>query len=220
MTTYTIKIYNQSNLNKSYVVFMEPPQVTSNGGQTPVYTNAWCTFPNLTNGGWDSVAYTQTTYAYWAHAPGVTAGVTIDSGGVMPVDTVTRDSTVFVYGEASGQPTGFQPPFPGAAQNGSFEIITGTDFTTANGLVFGMASDNGGGIPAPIATFAAAPNEKYNITPLGAVFHVADGAYAEGEILDVTAVSNNSAVVDFVGASFTSATVTQAADGVFTVKYR
>lgn len=220
MTTYTIKIYNQSNFNKSYVVFMEPPQVTSNGGQTPVYTNAWRTFPNLTNGGWDSIVYTQTTYAYWAEAPGVTAGATIDAGGVMPVDTVSRDSTVFVYGEASGQPTGFQPPAPDGAQNGSFEIISGTDFTAANGLVFGMASDNGSGIPAPIATFAAAPNERYNVTPLGAHFYVADGAYTEGEILDVSAISNNIAVVDFVGASFTSATVTQVADGAFTVKYR
>ena len=66
MASYNIRIYNQSLVNKSYVVFMQAPIVTSNGGTTPIYTNAWATFENITNGGWDQVDYTQTTYAYWS----------------------------------------------------------------------------------------------------------------------------------------------------------
>ncbi|PIC00841.1 hypothetical protein [Caulobacter sp. X] len=219
MATYTIKVYNQSTLNKSYVVFLQPPQVTANGGTTPIFTNAWRTFPNLTNGGWDSVKYTETTFAYWAQPPGVSAGTTVDSGGVIEVNTDTKDSTTFVYGEANGQPTGFLPvTSPGGAQNGSFEIITGTDFTPAADLVFGLASDNGSGIPSPIATFEAAPNEKYNVTPI-VQFYVADGSFSEGAIIDVTTVSNNNALIDFTGTPFTTAIVTQGADGSFSVKY-
>ena len=36
MTTYTISVFNQSSVSKSYVVFMQPP-----GGVTPIYTNVW-----------------------------------------------------------------------------------------------------------------------------------------------------------------------------------
>lgn len=58
MTTYTIRVINQSGVNKSFAVFMQPPAVTSPGGQTPVYTNAWAVFENVPDGGWDSVDYT------------------------------------------------------------------------------------------------------------------------------------------------------------------
>jgi uncharacterized protein YndB with AHSA1/START domain len=53
MTTYTIKVFNQSGANKSYVLFTQPPGVT-----TPVYTNAWATFDNIHNDGWDSLVFT------------------------------------------------------------------------------------------------------------------------------------------------------------------
>lgn len=219
MTTYTIKIYNQSQYAKSYVVYLEAPMVTANSAPTTVFTNAWRTFPSLTNGGWDSVVYTENTYAYWAQPAGLSAGVTVDSGGVIALNTASRDSTAFVYGEASGQPTGFVGVTPDEAQDGSFQILTGTDFTSASGLAFGMASDNGSGIPSPVATFAGAPNERYNITPVGAQFYVADGSYSEGQVIDVTTVSNNSAHIDFTGAPFTTAIVTQGANGAFSVKY-
>ena len=53
MTTYTITVLNQSGANKSYVLFMQPP-----GATTPIYTNAWATFDNIHNGGWDSIVFT------------------------------------------------------------------------------------------------------------------------------------------------------------------
>jgi hypothetical protein len=53
MTTYTIRVINQSGANKSYVVFMQSPV-----GVTPVYTNAWAVLDNIANGGWDSVSNT------------------------------------------------------------------------------------------------------------------------------------------------------------------
>jgi hypothetical protein len=49
MTTYTINVFNQSGANKSYVLFTQPP-----GGVTPVYTNAWVVFDDISNGGWES----------------------------------------------------------------------------------------------------------------------------------------------------------------------
>lgn len=53
MTTYTINVFNQSAAKKSYVLFTQPLGVT-----TPVYTDAWATFDNIPNGGWDSLVFT------------------------------------------------------------------------------------------------------------------------------------------------------------------
>lgn len=53
--TYTIRVNNQSGVDKSYIVFMPPP--VEPGGQTPVYTNVWATFENVTPGAWDSLVY-------------------------------------------------------------------------------------------------------------------------------------------------------------------
>lgn len=216
MATYTIRIYNQSLIDKSYVVFMEAPIVTANGGTTPIYTNAWATFENITNGGWDSVIYNQTTYAYWSQPPeALSPGVTIDSGGVMPVNTATNDSVIFSNTGATGFTNLLSP---GQAQNGSFQIVGGNDFSPQNNFVFGLASNNGGAIPSPVATFPAAPNEKYNVTPV-VQFYVADGSYTPGQVIDVTTVSNSYASINFTGTPFSTATVIQGANGVFTVDY-
>ncbi|EJL25460.1 hypothetical protein PMI01_04364 [Caulobacter sp. AP07] len=59
MTTYTITVRNQSGEAKSYVLFKTPPVMTSPGGQTPVYANAWVIFENVTDGGWDSAVYAE-----------------------------------------------------------------------------------------------------------------------------------------------------------------
>lgn len=217
MATYSIKIYNQSQLNKSYVVFMQPPIVTSNGGASPVFTNAWVTFENLTNGGWDTVSYSGSIYAYWSQpAESLSPGAIVDSGGVTPVNTATRDTVHFTNTGATGFST---VTSPGAAQDGSFEIVAGSDFTPANNFVFGLAAPNGGMVPAPVATFAAAPNETYNITPVELNFYVADGAYTPGQTIDVSTVSSTAASVNFLGAPNTTATVIQNANGAFTVEY-
>ncbi len=216
MATYTIRIYNQSLANKSYVVFMQPPAVSSSGGTTPIYTNAWATFDNITNGGWDTVVYTETTYAHWSQANAALGpGAVLDSGGAMPVNTATQDAVTFSNTGA----TGFTSvTSPGPAQNGSFSITSSTDFTPANNFVFGLASHNGGVIPAPVACFPALPNEVYNITPV-VKFYVADGQYTPGQVIDVPAISDTCAVIDFAGAPQTTATVTQGANGAFTVTY-
>lgn len=216
MASYTIRIYNQSLLNKSYVVFMQAPIVTSNGGTTPIFTNAWATFENITNGGWDQVDYTETTYAYWSQPEqALSPGVTIDSGGVVAVNTATNDTVNFTNTGA----TGFLTPIsPGSAQNGSFQIVGGSDFSPLNNFVFGLASDNGGAIPSPVATFSAAPNDTYNVTPV-VQFYVADGNYTAGEVIDVTTVSTTAASINFTGTPYTTATVVQGSNGLFTVEY-
>lgn len=216
MAAYTIKVFNQSEINKSYVVFMQPPVVSASGGSTPIYTNAWASFENITNGSWDSVVYSETTYAYWAQPTAtLSPGVTLDAGGVMPVNIATRDTVTFTNSDG----TGFTNlASPGAAQAGSFEIVSSTDFTPMNGFVFGLASNNGGIIPAPVATFPAAPNETYDVTPV-VKFYVADGVYEPGQVIDVAEASKDCAMVDFAGRPQTTATVVQEANGTFSVAY-
>lgn len=216
MATYTIRIYNQSQLTKSYVAFMEPPSVAGSGGTHPVYTNAWATFENLTNGSWDSVVYTESTYAYWGQPTNALgAGAVIDSGGVISVNTSTNDTVAF---SNTGE-TGFTGlTSPGSAQNGSFQIVTGADFTPSNNFVFGLAFDNGTVIPSPVATFNAVPNERFNVTPV-VKFYVGDSAYAPGAVIDVSTMSNDYATIDFTGLPQTTATVTQGANGMYTVVY-
>lgn len=216
MATYTIKILNQSDVTRSYVAFLQPPTVEPSGGPTPVYTNAWATFENITNGAWDSVTYTEQTYAYWAQpAVSLGHGTVLDSGGVIGVDSSTNDTVTFSNTGATGF-TGVSSP--GHAQNGSFQIVTSTDFEPANNFVFGLATDNGGAIPSPVATFNAVPNERYNITPV-VKFYVADTACTPGEVIDMDAISNDYAAIDFTGRPETTATVIQEANGAYTVVY-
>jgi len=216
MATYTIRLYNQSLANKSYVVFMQPPVVSASGGTPPIYTNAWATFENVTNGGWDTVVYNETTYSYWSQANAtLTPGAVLDSGGAMPVNTATGDAVTFSNTGA----TGFASvTSSGPARNGSFSITSSTDFTPTNNFVFGLATDNGGGVPAPVACFQALPDETYSITPV-VKFYVADGLYTPGQVIDVPATSDACAVIDFTGQPQTTATVAHGANGVFTVTY-
>jgi hypothetical protein len=60
-TTYTIRVINQSSVDKSYFIFMQPPAATSPGGETPVYANVLATFNNITDGDDDSLVYTVET---------------------------------------------------------------------------------------------------------------------------------------------------------------
>ncbi len=216
MATYTIKIFNQSQVTKSFVAFLQQPTVVSSGGSTPVYTNAWATFENITNGAWDSVTYTENTYAYWGQPAGrLDHGTVLDSGGVIGVDSSTNDTVTFTNTGATGF-TGVSSP--GHAQNGSFQIVTSSDFTPISNFVFGLATDNGNAIPSPVATFNAAPNERYNITPV-VKFYVADTACTPGEVIDMDAISNDYAAIDFTGRSETTATVIQEPNGAYTVVY-
>ena len=51
--TYTIKIHNNSGHDHPYVVFMPPSQTQPTSEPPQVYNNAWRTFDNITDGGWD-----------------------------------------------------------------------------------------------------------------------------------------------------------------------
>jgi hypothetical protein len=73
-------------------------------------------------------------------------------------------------------------------------------------------------MPTPVATFAAQPNDTFNITPVEK-FYVTDGLYEAGAVIDYSAVSAKSAEIDFTGKPQTTATVIQAADGSFSVTY-
>lgn len=213
MTTYTIKISNQSGFTKSYIVFMAAPVVNAcGGGQPPVFANVWATFLDQTDGGWDSVAYDDMTYAWWGRqAP----GGAMELGGVQPVDTDSRDSVAFQGGEA----VGFGEATPGLAAAGSFQIVADHDFTAEDGYVFGLAKPNGTPTPSPVATFIAEPNDTFTITPVER-FYVTEGSYTPGEVIDVTTSGNQVIEIDFTGLAETHATVVQDAEGVLSVTYQ
>jgi hypothetical protein len=211
MTSYTIQIWNQSQAAKSYVLFLQQPELTANGGASEVYTNAWATFAGVTNGGFDRITFDETVYAYWSHPP---VGSQMLSGGVMRVSPQTQDTVAF----SGGSPTGFTTlTSPGTAQQGSFAIVTGSDFTPANGYALGVARIAGTPIPVPTTTFPALPNMICNIRPIH-TYYVAEGAYAPGEVMDAAAITAT-AEIDFTGRPQTTATVIQQANGTFSVTY-
>ncbi|WP_165188322.1 hypothetical protein [Caulobacter soli] len=215
MATYTLQILNESGFNKSYVFFMTPPVVTTTGASPEIFTNAWVTFNSVGQGSYDTVTYTDTTYAFWGTTPSQLApGVILASGGSALVDTTAQDEVTFI-----ASPTAFSaPPVPGKAQTGSFAIVANSDFVAADNYVFGLAQASSTPIPAPVATFVAEPNDTFNITPV-VTFYVADGAYTAGEVIDYSSVSTTAAQIDFTGRPETTATVTQGTNGLFTIQY-
>jgi hypothetical protein len=199
---------------------MQPPVVMATGGQPQVYSNAWATFSFIMNGGTDHVTYTDLTYAYWAMAQfPVEPGTTMGQSGVMPVDTSRQDSVTFAGTAPWGGSAGFQSATPGGAETGSYRIIATADFSVANGYLLGLARpSNAPGIPLPVATFVAKPNDTFNITPV-IKFYVAGGAYTPGQIIDFTVASERAAEIDFSGRAQTNVVVTQNHDGSFIVVY-
>lgn len=220
MTTYTMNVLNNSNFVKNYVWFMQPPTVSGIGGSPQVYTNAWITFTGITPGSTDVVTYTDETYAYWANATvPVSPSSSIGQSGTASVNVATQDDVTF-NGATSDGGVGFGAvQSPGSAATGSYRIVAQSDFNISAGYVFGLAQPGGvPGIPTPVATFVAEPNETYDITPI-VKFYVADALATPGSIIDVAAFSTKSMLVDFTGLSETNAVVTQAADGSFSVAY-
>lgn len=219
MATYTIKIRNLSGFVKSYVCFMEPPIIASKGGSPEVYTNAWVTFQSITSGSNDTVTYTDETSAYWAQVPEqVAPGTTMGVAGDIGVDTSTQDTVKFLGAPETGG-VGFGEFSKGGARTGSFRIVSNCDFNATNGYLFGLARPgNIPGIPSPVATFVAQPNETYDITPV-IKFYVADGLYVPGSIIDYAQASTTAQTVDFTGRSQTNVVVTQASNGSFSAEY-
>jgi len=218
MAQYSIKILNNSGVSKNYFAFMEVPKVSSGGGAPKVYSNVWVSFPGITEGGWDTAQYTDTTYACWSQpAQALNPTTVIDSGGTILVNTATQDTVQFSNAPGS---RGFVTPVasPGTANPGAFSIVSSTDFNPNNHFVFGLARDNGSAIPSPVATFDALPNEIYNIAPV-IKFYVGDGNYQAGQVIDVTTISNQYATIDFTNQASTTATVIQGINGAFTVSF-
>jgi hypothetical protein len=140
--------------------------------------------------------------------------MTIDASGGRPVDLSQAPLVPFVGGTS----TGFGPSVEGKANPGTFAIVTSADFTAANGFVFGMTLHSDSPVPVVAATFLAEPNDRFDIAPTRA-FYVANGDCAPGELIDVSLISPDSAIIDFTGLSQTTAIVTQGANGDFSVIY-
>lgn len=214
MTIYTIQVFNQSGFRKAYTIFMAAPRVNENGAPVTILTNAWATFHAVGNGSFDSLGIDEKVYAFWGQAPqDLVSGVVVASGGVQPVSLDARDEVEF----AATPSTGFQGVTAGKAQVGCYAIIASPDFTAADGFMFGMAKLGTGPVPTPVATFAAEPNDVFNIAPVQK-FYVADLWATLGEVIDPTSLTAV-ATIDFTGLPQTTATAIQGANGTFTVTY-
>lgn len=214
MATYTIRIVNNSGQSKSYVAFMETPQIAASGGDPVIYTNAWATFESVTDGSWDSIVYTDNTYAWWGVESGAAKGQAT-AGGVMAVNTQTCDSVSFI----GGAEPGFDGvPRPGSAPDGAYQIVSGGGFGPKEGYAFGLARPSGQPTPAPVATFTALPDTTFDITPVER-FYVTEGSYTPGQVIEPAAIDAVIATIDFTGTPYGTATATQAPSGDWTVSY-
>lgn len=208
MTTYTIQIWNQTRVPKSYAAYMTltdqlPPNVLA---------NAWITFPHVGPGGFDSMTYDNSLYAFWGTTPGgFSPGTVVQSGGVIQVDLAQRDMAFF-----NADLTGFDRVEPNRAQPGTVGI-TSNAFHPQAGYVFGLAKVGRTPIPTPILTTPGLPNMTYMFTP-GTKVLVTDGEQRLGAVADLTEVTHG-AEVDFTGRPQTTATTIQAADGSWSVTY-
>jgi hypothetical protein len=172
------------------------------------------TFNSITTGGYDSVQFDDTLFGYWGTSPDTLGpGAVLRSGGTAQVDLSQQVQVPFDV-----SPTGFENPTMGMASTGAYAIDAIGAFTAADGYVFGMAKGAATPIPAPTSTFAAEPGVTFQITP-GPDLYVSDGAYTAGEVIDFSTLSVTAAKISFDGIPQTTATVTQGADGQFTVQY-
>jgi hypothetical protein len=212
MATYTIQVVNRSGFNKAYTILMASPRVNRNGEPLKAYTNAWATFPSLPDNGFDKLVIDAKVYAFWGQAQDLEPGVVVVPHGVTLVSTADRDQVAF-----TNMPNlGFQDVTSGKADTGCYAIATGTDFTAANGFVFGVAKV-GLQSSTAVGTFAAEPNDIFNIAPVQR-FYVADLAAVPGEIIDLSDLTAV-ATIDFTGLPQTTAVAIQDADGQFSVIY-
>jgi hypothetical protein len=180
MTTYTIKIVNQSGGTESYVVFLAPP-----GDETPVH-NAWATLENVTDGGYDSVVYTTPDSDDDAVPGPASAGE--------PVTTFNVQSETRFYVSTSDYTPG-QVIDPSQAPNAARIDFTGRPDTATV-----TRGADGGGLVQPEVRF-----------------YVSNGDYTPGQVIDPSQAPNIFRI-DFTGRPDT-ATVTQGADGDFSVDY-
>ena len=155
MATYTIRVHNQSGASKSYVVFMQPPQTAPGGSPVPVYTNAWATFDDITDGAWDSVNYTP---------PPQPAAVTDAGDGSFPIEG-SPDFTPannFVFGLS--RPGQTPPPAPVEMARSSATEAPATFYVANEAYTPGQVSDPDVG-PAPAAIdFAGRPETTAVVT--------------------------------------------------------
>ena len=212
VTTYTIKILNESGFLKSYIVFLEAPVVTCASGPHPVTPAAWATFPDMQPEAFGTTEYDDAapSFAYWGKT--IEKDSVISASGVIEIDLAAGDEVAFT---ASSQP-GFGAPVPGMAAPGSFRILTTSDFTAADDFILGVAHQSG--LPIPTAMFVAEPNDNFEITPV-VRFYVSEGVCVPGQMIDMGSLPSEMALVDFTGMAETQATAIQAANGAWTVEY-
>ncbi|PIB91459.1 hypothetical protein CSW62_07630 [Caulobacter sp. FWC2] len=201
---------------KSYVAFLQPPDIEDRGVLQQVYENAWASVDRLTHGSFDTVTYTEGAYAYQIQqTEPLDQGAIPEPRDVTAGDSSSNDTLAFA---GAGEPAFVGMSSPGQPQNGSFSIGSNTNFTPASNFVFGSASENGSSIPSPIKASAGLPDEQYTITPI-VKFYVADSADASSPVCDVDAAPPAYAAIDFTGRPETTATVIQEANGAYTVVY-
>ena len=213
MAIWTIEVLNDSGGVKSYAVLAAPPEVTQGGRPVPVHSTAWIPFDYVEPGDRGTATFSEAVYALFTWPVTLAPKVVVPRGFTQAVNPVARDLITI---KEMGRRSMSAVPTPGAAPPDSFSIFTEADFPADGPVVLGMSKLGAHPSPTPVAAFAAQPHVTFDIKP-GARFHVVEGRYVRGKVIDIARTPN--AVIDFAGREKAVATVTQGADGAFTVVY-
>lgn len=213
MAIWTIEVLNHTGGVKSYAVLAAPPEVTQGGHPVPVFSTAWIPFDYVEAGERGTATFSEAVYALFKWPLTLAPKVVVPRGFTQAVNPVAQDLiTITEMGRNSMSTL----PTSGAAPPDSFAIFTEADFPADGPVVLGMSKLGNNRSPTPVAAFTAQPHVTFDIKP-GARFHVVEGRYARGKVVDLAQTPG--AVIDFTGREKAVATVTQGADGAFTVTY-
>ncbi|NGM48881.1 hypothetical protein G5B46_04615 [Caulobacter sp. 602-2] len=217
MAVWTIEIVNGGDAVRSYGLLPAPPDVTQDGAPVAALPAVCAAFDYVEPGAPRTTTFSEAVQALVDFPAVVQVDRVIKGLFAVPVNPLARDLVTITHMDDQGGSRGFAEELTsGAAEPGHFAIRTKADFPNGDGVVLGMTKQIDSNEPVPAAVFAARPQVTYQIRPRP-VFHLIEGRYVRGKVLDLSARAG--AVIDFTGRERAKATVLQAADGGFSVTY-
>jgi hypothetical protein len=221
---YTIIIKNRSGSNnKVYNISSEAPTVDG-GGVTSASNVMWYKSRALPTGNQVTFKYYSAFYA----AVGYTSpfsnklktGDTVEQQGsiVANVGTIRDNSSVILVDKSFGI-TELNRTFA----KSKFQILSENGLPTPNHYVVGLArQQEGEESAAPVAVVELKPNVDYTFTPKQGVYVKAQSVVDAGVVHDAPVqadIDGNKVAKVLFAAPYTTATVTEKADGTFDVEY-
>ncbi|KUJ21614.1 uncharacterized protein LY89DRAFT_379002 [Mollisia scopiformis] len=227
-TTYTIQIFNSSNINRSYSLFQSVPTPQNS---PDCFTNVYQRSPMIVSGNSSYCTFSmqKTFYAIYGTSPKtLSAGVTVTSCNSAPITLSSNDGTPPASSgtqlalstiEKNGKdPMWGAPSMTQGTLPNSYGISCDSSFSYPNSsnicIGFG-ATDPHTGQVIPVATIPAIPGTDFFFEPKN-TYYIAAGSWALGTVVNVAALSTT-LTVDFTQISMHDAIFTHCADGSWKV---